>query len=562
MIIKVYAEPRHTSKGDKRYLYKDEWCTIAKDQSPTVDVFSFETDDKLCVIEGNIYITSAGGEHYSNIAELYLKEYSQKPESFLYISEGNFVLAEYDKVTHEIVIQKDILGLKHAYYTRMSYGFCLSTSIAPVLEFRKGNSSISIEGLGYYLSFQYLPQPYTIFSEVRQVPLHGSVKYKEGEVIALSYKGSYLDILMRHKADSRGKLGDLLAKSIVRQTKNVNKKIGAFLSGGMDTSSNVAILKTYLNIRPVVFTAGFREKEYDETPYAKIVAKAYGLEHHIFRITPDILRLLPDICALYDSPLADRAILPEYFVCLKAKEQGISHMITGEGGDEVLGYPRNLPEDAVLRSETFENNVSLASYYSRISALLQQDLRRKIMKIDTDGSTEYLSNLYEKISASHPFEKMYYGQWQTWMIDNVFMKDAQLFSYADMRFVSPYMDVALMKYFMQLDFKQKMQSLKNKNYLKKAMEDILPQEILYKSKHKFHVPIAEWLRTELYEDMHDLLLAQDSITTRYFDKTFILHMLEEHRKGRADYNRPLWALFFLEQWYRLKKSYVMKDKDL
>ena len=556
MKVTIYSEPKPIRKQNDLCLYIDKWCLIVKDQRSIDGIYSYETVDKICLIEGSIRIKDSLKEKYSNPAELYLREYSQIPEAFLYISQGSFIVVEYDKKTCEIILQRDLLGLKHAYYTKTSYGFCFSTSVSPLLEFRNGNNNINFQSLSYYLSFQYIPQPHSFFTEIKQLPLHGFIKYCNKHISVKLYDGSYSEVLMRHSAETLEDLGELLAESMNSQLIKGNNKVGAFLSGGMDTSSNVAILKSFLNIDPVVFTAGFKEQKYDETSYAKIVANTYGLRHHTFTITADVISSISDICALYDNPLADRAILPEYLICLKAREEGITQMVTGEGGDEVLGYPRNLPENIKLSQKFYENDNNLAYFYNEFSALLKKDIVFEIMQKSYLSSLDYLHDLYRDSPELHPFEKIYYGQWQMWMIDNVYMKDIQLFSHAGMGFISPYLDIALMKSFIRLDPQQKIDKLKNKKYLKKTMKEILPLKILNKVKHKFHVPIAEWLRKEIYEQVYEELSAKSSITSQYLNKKLVLQMLDKHKKGENDYNRPLWALFFLEQWYRLKKSYM------
>lgn len=545
---------RQVTENDN-VLYSDNYCILEIEAKERELAGFHQANGKICLIFGTISLQGEEIAGSNNPAVVFLRDYVDNPEAFLLISEGNFLLIEYDINTQSLTVYRDILGLRHAYYTTTSEGFCLSTSIAPVLKFRKKeNTNISSEGLGLYLAFQYLPQPYTLFTNISQLPLNKKLLYANKAVAIINNKRSYVDMLRYSIGNDANDVETILATSLKRQLNTTNYKVGAFLSGGMDTSSNIAILASNLGVYPVVFTAGFTEQEYDETPYAKIMAKKYGFEHVILTITPEAMLDLPKISSLFDNPIADRAIIPEYAICQKAKEMGITHMVTGEGGDEVLGYPRNLPENIKFTRNMLANK-ALSDYYYSISALMSEDLRKKIL-INKDFSNNYLYDLYRGLGSMHPFEKIYYGQWQTWMIDNVLMKDTQLFKGASLRFISPYMDMRLMKYCMSFSAEQKMKLFRNKNYLKNKLSGLLPETIINKSKHKFHVPIAEWLRAELYEQAYDMLLAKDSVCDSFMDKKIIRRMLEDHKQGKADYNRPLWGLLFLENWYKMKKRYL------
>ncbi len=562
MQLVLYNQPQgipiNKNRTQKEYvLYSDSNLLISLEPSEQKKVHFYQTDGKICIIFGGISIGAYNGTSSDNLASVYLEKYVGKPEEFLLISNGNFLVIEYDRHTRSLTALRDLIGLKHAYYSVTSEGICLSSSIIPVLKFRgKGNNDISAESLDLYLTFQYLPQPYTLFENIFQLPLNKRLSYKDNEIKFINNKYSYIEMLNRHKKEYTTDLQDILSESFKRQIGDTKTKIGAFLSGGMDTSSNIAILASDLGIRPTVFTAAFKEIDYDETPYARIMAEKYQLEHNILTITSDAMKELPTISALFDNPIADRAIIPEYIICQKAKEMGITHMVTGEGGDEVLGYPRNLPEDIHFEKRLFKNE-ALAEFYYSLSGLIQKDLRRKLLiKFNNSNYHDYLCELYQEMDSFHPFEKIYYGQWQTWMIDNVLIKDTQLFQNLSLQFISPYMDLDLMKHCMSLTVVQKMEFLRNKNYLKNGLKKILPHEIIHKSKHKFHVPISEWLRYELYEQAHDTLLDTGGAIDKFIDKKIIIRMLEDHKRGKIDYNRPLWGLLFLENWYKMKKDYI------
>lgn len=552
MFITFNKQPNQTLHKNNKIIYDDEviYAEIT-DKERSVSQF-YETTHGWTLIIGNI---SYRNKNDSNTAKMYGDKYVDSPKKFLEYCEGNFVVIYYDKKKRGLTVFRDALGLKHVYYSISADIFSLSTSLRQLIQAENNlRSNINIQSLNDYLTFQYIPQPNTMFENVYQLPLRGYIIYQDKNLKKLLFEQSITSFFNDHSANGKHNLRVLLKASLERQLPNKSAKIGAFLSGGMDTSSNIAMLASLLNIKPTVFTAAFKEVEYDETPYAKIMADKYNLEHHIITVTSKVIEETNTISSLYDNPVADRAILPEYLICNLAKEIGIEYMVTGEGGDEVLGYPRNLPEDITFPQEVFTDNRKLANLYYSFSGLLPKELRKSLLKNKfTDNN--YLKILYDRSGKNHPFEKIYYGQWQTWLIDNVLMKDTQLFNNSNLKFISPYMDIPLMKHVMKLPVEKKMIFLRNKNYLKETLKDILPSEIIYKQKHKFHVPITEWMRGEYYPLFYDTLTKSDGLVDTYLDKRLIIKMLQDHKKGVNDYNRPLWALFFLENWYNTFKQY-------
>ncbi len=155
------------------------------------------------------------------------------------------------------------------------------------------------------------------------------------------------------------------------------------------------------------------------------------------------------------------------------------------------------------------------------------------------------------------FEKIYYAHWQTWLIDNVLIKDCQLFNNSSSSLMTPYMDIPLMAYFASLELDVKLKKLNNKSYIKERFFHFLPSAILNKQKQKFHVPLAEWMRTSVnYSQLRSDLLSQNSVITAFLDRNIVSNILDKHYNNIEDNNRLLWALLFLEYWYRDKKQYL------
>lgn len=484
-----------------------------------------------------------------------LRQAYKSLDRFIGGTEGRYLAVLCDTATRTVRVFADPAGLQHAYYTTTPYGFCLATSITEVLRFR-GAMSISPAALDLFLTFQYVPNSHTMFDGVSQVPLRAAVTYDRSQTTTAPYSlaeaGS--GVSFSQQALAPAQIRDILLDSLRKQLPPDSAAVGAFLSGGIDSSTNVVLAANDLGVKPVVFTAGFRDADFDETPYAAIMADQYGLEHHIAVVDADSLRHLPAISALFDNPVADRAALPEFVLCQAASDAGITHMLSGEGGDEVLGYPRNLPDQLPVDLATISNHQA-AQYYYGVSALMDESSRRALLPGIKAGD-DYLSSLYTRLPGGAPFEKIYYGQWQTWLIENVLMKDLQLLAGAGMSFASPYISRTLMDYMSTLPLAVKLEGLHHKRFVRQALGDRLPAEIHRKPKHKFGVPAAAWFRTDAYGMLHDTVLATSGFCAQHLDAAVVRKLLTEHKSGHHDHNRALWALLFLEFWYSAKEQQV------
>jgi len=522
-----------------RILYSKNDLYLIADE---VDKYFFHDEPNgWCLVLGSIVPTK-------NPAQIIFRRFFSKIKDFIEGFDGIFLVVIFDKKTGEIHIINDVLGLMHAYYTLGIDGFCLSDSLTNILQF-VGNTEIDLSSLNLYLTFQYLPNPYTMFKNIYQVPLSSMITYSKGVLKQNSYKELSKRKKFHFESDPKI-IRDLLVRSLEKQISGNKKNIGAFLSGGMDTSSAIAVLTSEFGIKPIAFTAGFEDKNYDETYYAKIVAKYFGLKHEIIQVDEEDVYSLPEIASLYENPIADRAVLAEYVVCKKINSSGIKFMISGEGGDEVLGFPRNLPNNIMFSNKLINDNNALAKYYDSLTSLFPENMRKQILLSKNFKKENYLGRLYKEFGSKSPFEKILLGQWKTWLIDNVLMKDTRLFKYFGFQFVSPYIDKDLIKYISCLPIKSKMYGLRNKNYLKSVMKNSLPIETIQRKKHRFHLPMEIWFQGNMYDFIYENLISKGSFTTRYFDKRIVQKIISDHKIGKNDFNRPIWSLLFLEFWYR------------
>lgn len=463
-----------------------------------------------------------------------------------------------DKKSNKLSIQRDKVGFYHLYFTKLSCGILVSSSLRAIASIKiilGEKNYFSKEGLISYLTFQYIPYTETIIEGLAQVPPGG--KLTIDETLNFNIQSVWLHITQREDichdnildvvADIKKLFIDSLQKSI-----SGFQHIGCYLSGGMDTSTNVALLVKELGVKPLAFTANFSEPQYSEIADAKIISNNFGLKHFVAMITPPDVFSLSDIVNKFDSPVADRAILPQYFVAKKAKEVNIEAIISGEGGDEVFGYPRRLSDiqgELIVKQQKL-SDLFLARYYLGHAGLFNKnEIRSLFGDIGVDNLYgEQLAKIYQTIQLKGSFDKIYLGQWKSWLIDNVLVKDKSVCGPIGVWSANPFIDTRLMELMASFPQLKKLALLRNKNLLRTMMVDYLPEKIIQKKKHKFHVPLAKWFRKPLYEFLHDSLLSTSSTVVGMFEKKFIEQLIREHKYGVRDNNRKLWSLLFLEYW--------------
>jgi asparagine synthase (glutamine-hydrolysing) len=471
----------------------------------------------------------------------------------------HFTALIYFPFDRTLYIYRDKAGFQHSYYWSSKETLVFSTSLNWVLDICTERLSVAHNinqlGLAFYLTFQYLPCPYTMFENILQLMPGEQLHIQNGKSLEKSTYTIFPTIrpneapnkTLRKHAEA---IHTITQRSTKRQI-DANQKVAAFLSGGMDTSSIFALLVEDLNIRPMAFTATFTEESYNELEFARIVTEKYGLQHIDVPIRPQLIDYLPQITRLYENPLGDQSVFAEFWLCRAIKSNGFSQLVTGEGGDEILGYPRSRNGKANFNSCPFRSK-DLAQFYLELTAVSSLETRQKMLRhlgINLNYGQSHLHMIYEQYSQYDPFERLYFGQWKTWLIDDVYMKDCSLARHFGTRLILPFMDIDLMQYTSALSLSAKRQGLCNKQILKTAMMEKLPDAILQKPKQKFWIPFREWFRGAWFNYLQGTLLKSKSFVGMHYGTNYIDQLITEHKSGIKDHYRILWALLFLEIWY-------------
>jgi asparagine synthase (glutamine-hydrolysing) len=362
--------------------------------------------------------------------------------------------------------------------------------------------------------------------------------------------------------------------------------LGAFLSGGVDSSAVVAMMTAILD-RPVkTFSIGFNEDSFNELKYARLAAKHFGTEHHEFIVTPELVEAVDDLVRHFDEPFADSSALPTYMVSKMAR-RFVTVVLSGDGGDELFaGYTRyvtdkkrgrmeklprfvrqgivrkiseKMPHAAKGKNYLFNASLDAVERYidsiSHFGELKKSSLYAADFLKDLNGEIGSGAALYRRLAgsvsdAADPVERLLYLDSRTYLPSDILTKVDRMSMANSLEARVPLLDHELIEFVQRIPADFKLRGLETKYIFKKALEGIVPGEILYREKQGFGVPIAEWINLQLKERIRAELLEKKTLTRGYFDERYIRLLLDEHARGRRDHSHALWVLWMLELWHR------------
>lgn len=510
---------------------------------------------------------------------------------------GMFAFALWDERRHCLLLARDRVGKKPLFYARAGRQFVFASELQAMLAHPAMHRDVDLTAIDDYLTYGYIPAPKTAFDGINKLlPGHYLIVHCDGDDAGMPEVQQYWALqyepkLRLNESEAVDGLRDVLLEA-VRLRLVADVRLGALLSGGIDSSIVVALMSE-LSSQPVqTFSIGFDEAAFDELPYARAVAARYGTEHHEFLVRPDALEVLPTLVRHYGEPFADVSTIPSYYVA-QLSRQHVTVVLNGDGGDESFaGYERYLAG-------------ILAERYSRVPALV----RRGLVEPVAAGIPDRLPGLSRfkkvrsvlEISARPPSAR--YPRWLTYfapeckgdLYDPAFreqldsyrgedwlparfdgrsgavldpldaMLDVDVRSYLPYDLLvkmdiaamanslearSPFLDHRVMEYVARLPARYKIRGITQKHLLKRLGADLLPPPILRRRKMGFGPPIGTWLRRELEPLLRDSLLSSEARQRGYFRPSSVQRLVDEHVGGVANHAYQLWALLWFELWLR------------
>lgn len=565
--IKTGQQPIFTSDGNLAIVYNGE-------------VYNFrEVRDELVKL-GHAFKTNSD-------TEVIVHAYQQYGEACLEKLRGMFAFAIWNFAEESLFIARDRIGKKPLFYTLTDRGeFVFGSELKTLLVHGGAKKEIDLAALDAYLSFGYVPEEFCILKNIKKLLPGHFLKFKDGNVETKRYWDIDLSNadFDRSEKDWTAELREKIKEAVkIRLISEV--PLGAFLSGGVDSSTIVATMSE-LSEQPVkTFSIGFREDSFDELKYARLAAKEFRTDHHEFIVTPDLFDLIGEIVWHFDEPFADQSSLPTFMLSKMAREY-VTVVLSGDGGDELFaGYERYIvdrkrakfssipgsirsgllrPVSAALphgaRGKNFLHNISLGPidrYVDSVSAFngpKKKYLYSREMRASLNGefaAGEKLFRAYASGSGLHdPIARLLYLDSKTYLPGDILTKVDRMTMASSIEARVPLLDHELIEFVATMPSNLKMKGSETKYILKKTMEGTVPNEILYREKQGFGVPIGEWINDQLRERINDDLADKRTVDRGYFESSYITTLLKEHSTGRRDHSNALWMLWMLELWFR------------
>ena len=499
---------------------------------------------------------------------------------------GMFCFALWDAGARTLFVARDRAGKKPLYYARTPGGaLVFGSELKCLLAHPEVNREPSPEAIDAYLTWGYVPDPHSVFKGVEKLPPGHRMTFREGGLKLESYwdfpqeaGGS------RREEDYLEELRALLDEAVrVRLVADV--PLGAFLSGGVDSSAVVGLMARNSE-RPVkTFSIGFNEDSYDELKYARVAASHFKTDHHEFVVTPDICSVVDELAWHFDEPFADPSAIPTYVVSKLAREH-VKVVLSGDGGDELFaGYTRYvidsrrggferlprfvreglmqpaarlLPHGARGRNfihdvafDGLERYLESISVFTRLSKseLYTKEFRR--LAGDDAQSPAVFRDVAEAAPSADALDRLLYLDSKTYLPGDILTKVDRMSMAASLEARTPLLDHKLIEFVGRIPSSLKMKGFVTKHIFKQAVRGLVPSEILDRPKQGFGVPIEQWINRQLRDRVHATLTESRTRQRGIINPAYVSVLLDEHESGRRDHSARLWALFMLELWHRL-----------
>ncbi|WP_017941953.1 MULTISPECIES: XrtA/PEP-CTERM system amidotransferase [unclassified Thioalkalivibrio] len=503
---------------------------------------------------------------------------------------GMFAFAVWDRNRDTLFLARDRLGIKPLYYSALADGHLIFGSELKALMAHPGMPrEMDPHAVEDYFAFGYVPEPRSIFRGVHKLPPGHTLTLRRGQG-NLTEPREYWDVPFADNgvADADTAAEELTAR--LREAVDIRMvadvPLGAFLSGGVDSSAVVAMMAGLSDDPVRTSSIGFADPAYDESRYARMVAERYHTDHHTQEVDPDDFALLDRLSGLYDEPFADSSALPTYRVCEQARQQVVV-ALSGDGGDENLaGYRRyrhHLAEERLrsplslglrrplfgtlaklypkadwaprpLRAKaTFQALArdSVEGYFQGVS-ILRDDLRAHLFSpafrrsLQGYSAVEVLRRHAARAPTEHPLSLVQYLDMKTYLPGDILTKVDRASMAHALEVRVPILDHQLVEWISGLPPELKLHGAEGKYVFKKAMEPYLPEEILYRRKKGFAVPVAEWFRGPLRERMQAQVLGPRIADSGIFDMDYLKTLVDQHTSGARDHSPALWSLLMFE----------------
>lgn len=503
---------------------------------------------------------------------------------------GMFAFAIWNEKTSELFLARDRVGKKPLLFAEVNGDFVFGSEFSALLLHPKLSRDIDTKALDYYLSFMCIPAPLTAYQAIRKLEPGNTLRWRRGEIkIERYWQPDFSRKISITEEEAGERALDLLRDAVkVRLMSEV--PLGAFLSGGIDSSAIVALMSE-LSSEPVkTFSIGFEEQDFSELHHARRVAKHVGANHHEFIVRPDALEVLPILVRHYGEPYADSSAIPTYYVARETRKH-VTVALNGDGGDESFaGYERyaampiaeqyhRLPEfvrESIIgkavgllpapissrtptgRAKRFLSVASLPKVerYFRWMSVFDRDAKRDLYSEDFSHETagfqarDLLEPWFAKSNGEGIVDAALLADIMTYLPNDLLVKVDIASMAVSLEARSPFLDHHVIEFAASLPEKLKLRGLTTKYLLKRMLKKLVPVENLERRKMGFGVPIAHWFRGEMQPFLREVLLSEKALGRGLFKPQTVNRLIDSHARREGDFSAQLWTLLMLELWFR------------
>lgn len=511
--------------------------------------------------------------------------YEEYGEDCFRLLRGMFAIALWDSGKRKLLLARDRVGKKPLFYAANKERLLFGSELKCLLAADRSIRTIDSQALSDYFSYGYISAPKSVYRDVRKVqPGHYLVASSNGLREVPYWDLSFSQVENRTEEE----WCDMLRHSLCEATRvrlMSDVPLGAFLSGGVDSSSVVAMMSHLMKRAVTTCSIGFEDKEYNESDFARLISKKFQTDHHEQVIRPQAVEILKKLVWHYDEPFADSSAIPTYYVSWVAR-QSVTVALGGDGGDESLGgyrryyfdqlenrlrrmmpaglrsnifgplgraYPPLAWAPRVFRAKaTFQSlaRSPLEGYFNSIS-IFRPDEKRRLLTGDFKASLgEYdsinvLQHHYDRAGTDDLLSRIQYVDIKTYLPDDILAKVDRASMAVSLEVRAPLLDHHFLELTARIPSSMKLRGTSGKYIFKKAMADILPHDILHRQKQGFAVPLRRWFRGELRDLAHDAIFSRDD---GILDVSYLRKIWDEHQAGTYDRSSHLWAILMYREW--------------
>jgi asparagine synthase (glutamine-hydrolysing) len=540
------------------------------------EIYNYRELRQELIAAGHSFRTQGDGE-------VIVHAYEEYGESMLKKLTGMFAFALWDRSRRSLLLARDQLGVKPLYYYWDGSNFAFGSELKAILKHPGIDREVDLDAIALFLECQYIPAPKSIYRKIAKLRAGHALTFSEAGVREHSYwVPDYREKKTLTDADAVSLLDAELRRSVTSMLV-ADVPLGAFISGGIDSSLIAAVMTQCAGRAVDTFNLGFTNDEaHSEHRQAEAVAKHIGSNHHVLMIEPrSALDAFEGWTDVFDEPFGDQAALPTLMLSQFARKQ-VTVALTGEGADEVFAgygnYRKRVAEERVssllgargsplpalirqlppvLRKDRLLKAIARPrpERYVTIPNVFDEALRESLLSPAfgsrvSQRASQYAARLFEECNSAEYIDRIMYVDLRMWLPDDLLTKvDRATMAYS-LEARVPYLDHHLVEFAATLMPDLKQRGRETKYILKKVAERYLPMDIIYRQKQGFHMPLRSWLANELQDYLNQYLAADGLLKRNLFRPEAVAKLLAQHRSGQKDHAIKLWNLLVLEKWFR------------